>query len=200
LGGAFTILYTTDVSILPFGGRLAHPLVCKRWKRIGGYKLVYNGIMLHYTDKQAAERFWHERKRMWEYRGSQKQIHDEKIQDLIKNGVLEQTTFEDLKWINPTNLVPKQNGGYRLVIDIRQVNRFMVHTHFKMEGAHTVLELLRKDDWAISFDLKDAYNHVPVHYSMRRLLGIAWHGRCYRFKGMAFGLSDAPRIFTQIMK
>jgi ribonuclease HI len=76
----------------------------------------------------------------------------------------------------------------------------MKRIKFKMEGVSTLTDLISKNDYAISFDLKDAYNHVPVHPSMRSLLGLAWRGKCYTCVGMPFGLNDAPRVFTMIMR
>jgi hypothetical protein len=62
-------------------------------------------------------------------------------------------------------------------------------------------DLLQKNEFAISFDLNEA-NHVPVHHSMKNLLGICWRGEAYRFVGMPFGLKDTPlkNVFTKIMK
>jgi hypothetical protein len=69
-----------------------------------------------------------------------------------------------------------------------------------MENITTVEELMEKNDYAITFDLKFAYNHIPVHKSQQPLLGIGWKGKCYRFLEMPFGLSDAPRVFSLIMR
>jgi hypothetical protein len=118
----------------------------------------------------------------------------------LKNGVIAQVPYQDLLWINPTHLVPKANGDMRLVMDMTKVNRFMKQIKFKMEGVSTLTDLISKNDYAISFDLKDAYNHVPVHPSMHPLLGLAWRGKCCTCVGMPFGLNDAPRVFTMIMR
>jgi hypothetical protein len=69
-----------------------------------------------------------------------------------------------------------------------------------MEGIPTLIDMWENNDWAISFDIKDAYNHIRVHPSMLPLLGIKWKNRYFQFKGMPFGLSDAPRVFTHIMR
>jgi hypothetical protein len=129
-----------------------------------------------------------------------KKIYDQKMIDMLKNGVITEVPYKDLLWINPTHLVPKASGDMRLVMDMTKVNRFMKRIRFKMEGVSTLSDLISKNDYAISFDLKDAYNHVPVHPSMRPLLGLAWRGKCYTCVGMPFGLNDAPRVFTMIMR
>jgi hypothetical protein len=69
-----------------------------------------------------------------------------------------------------------------------------------MENIITVQELMHENDFAITFDLKDAYNHIPVHKSLQYFLGMGWKNKCYRFMGMPFGLSDAPRVFSLIMR
>jgi hypothetical protein len=51
-------------------------------------------------------------------------------------------------------------------------NQFMKPIHFKMEGTPTLEQLLMKNDLAISYDLKEAYNHVPLHPTMQNLLGV----------------------------
>jgi hypothetical protein len=174
----------------------------QRWSHIGGYFLASRGILPNYTDKQKALDYWANHKKYREFRGSPRmmEIFDQKFMDLIRNGTVEETTFNRLVWLNPCHLVPKNNADMRLVVDTTKINKFMKSIHFKMEGVPTLKTLLEYQDYAITFDLKEAYNHVPVHPSMRPLLGVAWRGRCYRFKGMPFGLNDAPRVFTQLMK
>jgi hypothetical protein len=106
--------------------------------------------------------------------------------------------YEKLFWVNPTHLVPKQGGKFRLITDCTKVNKFMKHTHFKMEGVPTLKDIIEKNEHAITFDLKEAYNHMPVHHSMKNLLCMCWED--YRFVGMPFGLNYAPGVFTKIMK
>jgi hypothetical protein len=83
---------------------------------------------------------------------------------------------------------------------MRKVNKFMKPIKFKMEKMTTLKQLWKRNDYVISFDLKEAYNNVPVHESLRPLLGVAYRGELYRFVGMPFGLNDAPRVFSMIMR
>jgi hypothetical protein len=158
--------------------------------------------MPNYINKEKAMVYFRQHKEYTEYRGSPKlqEIYDKKFQDLIKTGTVEKTTWRKLLWINPFHLVSKVNGGMRLVIDMRKVNQFMKPIKFKMEGVTTLKQLWERNDYAISFDLKEAYNHVPVHESLRPLLEVAYRGELYRFVGMPLGLNDAPRVFSMIMR
>ncbi len=59
-------------------------------------------------------------------------------------------------------MLPKKDGRNRLVVNLKPLNQFLVYEHFKMEGIHMLKDLLRKGDYLIKIDLKDAYLTVPV--------------------------------------
>ena len=63
-------------------------------------------------------------------------------------------------------LVKKRSGGWRPVIDLSRLNKFVLCPHFKMETLDTVRMSLKKGDWVTSLDLKDAYFHIPIHRNL----------------------------------
>ena len=97
-------------------------------------------------------------------------------------------------------LVPKKDGSYRPITDLRELNRFIQWEHFKMEGIHLLKDLLQRGDGMVKLDLKDAYFAVPIHQEHRKFLRVRWKGKTYQFNCLPFGLSSAPRVFTKIMR
>ena len=79
-------------------------------------------------------------------------------------------------------LVPKQDGSQRPVINLRQLNQFVVWKHFNMENIHLEENLIQEGDWMIKMDLKDAYFFILIH----------------QFQCLPFGLSSAPWVFTKV--
>lgn len=70
-----------------------------------------------------------------------------------------------------------------------------------MEGVHVLTDLLRRrGDWMISIDLKDAYQSVLISVAHRKFLRFRWGNQLYQFQCLPFGLSSAPRTFTNILK
>jgi hypothetical protein len=113
---------------------------------IGGASLVRYGIIANYTDYNKAMNYFKRKKCYREYVAldNLKKIYDQKMTDMLKNGVITEVPYQDLLWINLTHLVPKANGDMRLMMDITKVKRFMKRIKFKMEGVSTLSELLSK--------------------------------------------------------
>ena len=57
--------------------------------------------------------------------------------------------------------------------------RLDTQTRFKMETNQLVLHALRRDDWMVSLDLKDAYPQIPVHPDSRQFLRFVAFGVSY---------------------
>ena len=91
-------------------------------------------------------------------------------------------------------LVPKKDGGYRPVVNLKALNKFIAEEHFKMESFHMVKDLVKPHDWLAKIDLKDAYFLVPMDPN---------HYQFLQFQCLPFGLSYAPRTprtFTKLIQ
>lgn len=97
-------------------------------------------------------------------------------------------------------LVDKKDGGHRPVINLKNLNSFVNFQHFKMEGIHMLWDLLKKGDFMVKLDLKDAYFTVPVWKGHQKFLRFIWKETLWEFACLPFGLASAPRTFTKIMK
>lgn len=62
-----------------------------------------------------------------------------------------------------------------------------------------MLNLVNKNDWAISLDLKDAYLHIPMHQNHRKYLRFHVQEKAYQIKAMCFSPTQTPRVFTKII-
>ena len=97
-------------------------------------------------------------------------------------------------------VVPKATGGWRPVLDLSPLNRFLRRIRFRMETAVSVREAIQSGDWAASLDLRDAYFHVLIHPRFRRWLRFTWNRRVFQFRALPFGLSLSPWVFTRVTR
>ena len=84
-------------------------------------------------------------------------------------------------------------------VDLRKPNSHIWYEHFKMEGLHTVQQLIRRNDCISKIDLSDFYMHFLIGKADRRYMRFMWEGRKFECTGMPFGLAPAPRLATKMM-
>ena len=101
--------------------------------------------------------------------------------------------------LSPVFTVPKRSGGMRVILNLKQINKFIPDYHFRMETLSMILPQLKAGDWAVSIDLQDAYLHVPIHPESQYLLGFSFRDEYFQFKVLPFGLKPSPRVFTRLV-
>jgi hypothetical protein len=122
------------------------------------------------------------------------------IHKLLQKQAITQVENSPDEFLSPVFLVPKADGSWRPVINLRDLNSHITHHHFKMEGIKTVKGLMKKGDWLAKLDLKDAYLSVPMSPVHTHLLRFQWQNQTYQFNTLPFGLSSAPYVFTKLLK
>ena len=94
-------------------------------------------------------------------------------------------------------VVPKASGGWRPILDLSALNKFLVPVHFKMETPLLIREAIRPGDWATSVDLKDAYFHILIHKAHRKYLRFVWKDRTFQLESFPsaslWPLTSSPR-------
>ena len=121
------------------------------------------------------------------------------IEKFVQKGIVEEVKEERGQVISNIFLRPKKDGGYRLILDLTWVNLHVEYRHFKMHSLQTALNMMRRDCWMGSIDLKDAYYSVPIVKEHRKFLKFRWKGKLFQFLVLPNGLACAPRVFTKIL-
>lgn len=135
-----------------------------------------------------------------QYSGPQQQLIVEEVGELLLKGAVAEVRDPQGGFYSTLFLVPNKDGRQRPVINLKALNLFIEPQHFKMEGLHTVKEIIKPGDWFVKLDLKDAYFTIPIHSSQRKYLRFMLQGKTYEFNCLPFGLSSAPWVFTKTLK
>ena len=123
----------------------------------------------------------------------------QEIEELLRKGAIESVpgAAQLRGYYSFYFLIPKKDGGFRPILDLRKLNQFLKVFRFRMLRTVDVLQSVSAGDWFTCIDLKDAYFHVPVAPHHRQFLRFAFRGQAYQFRVLPFGLSLSPRVFTR---
>lgn len=130
----------------------------------------------------------------------EEQICSQEISCLLRKGAIEKTVECTDQFLSPFFIINKSSGGWRFILNLKSLNKFIIAPHFKLQNWKTVIRLLFPNDFLASIDLEDAYFLIPVHQDDRKFLRFRFQGQLFQFRVLPFGLASAPYIFTKILK
>ena len=180
----------------PVGGRLS--LFLPNWMRISSDQWILDTVRGYKLDLMATP-FQHH-KSVTFLDGAKAQAMSQEVETLHRKRAIVPISESQEEFISPVFLVPKSDGSWRTVINLKALNRFVVAPHFKMESIRTVKNIIREGDWMAKLDLKDAYLTVHVHPRYQRFLQFKWNLQTWQFRVLPFGLNSAPHAFTKLLK
>ena len=123
---------------------------------------------------------------------------DEQVSEMLAAGAIAWEAVQP--WVvSPLSVVPKANGKFRLILDLRRVNSHLAGVTFRMESLTALTEIASPGDWMISVDQTQGYYHVAMHRAAHQYMGFEWRGQFYTFRVLPFGLATAPRCFAKVM-
>lgn len=130
----------------------------------------------------------------------EEQICAQEVSRLLGIGAVERAASCIDQFLSPFFVIRKSSGGWRFILNLKRLNKYILAPHFKMENWKTVVRLISPGDFLASVDLEDAYLLVPIHQEHRKYLRFRFQDQIYQFTALPFGLASAPYIFTKILK
>ena len=127
-------------------------------------------------------------------------IIDEQISIMLNKSIIETTSHCKGEFISSVFTRPKRDSSHRMILNLKKLNDFVTYRHFKMDTLQSILNLVQKNCFMASLDLKDAYYSVSISPAYRKFLCFRWRDKLYRFTCLPNGLSSCPRMFTKILK
>ncbi len=134
------------------------------------------------------------------FSGRETALIQAEVTKLIDKGVIVTSSHEPDEFISNILLRKKKDGSYRMILNLEQLNEFIVYHHFKMDSLQAAIELMKPGCFMANIDLKDAYYTVPIHHAFQKYLKFKFDGKLYQYTCLPNGLSSAPRLFTKLMK
>jgi hypothetical protein len=115
----------------------------------------------------------------------------------INARALEPSTCDS--YVSRLFLVPKPgNKQWRLIYDLRPLNKYCVRKRLRMETLLGVKKLLKKGDYMSSFDLKDGFFALGRNPTNRAYFTLNVRGLLCRLAGLPMRWSPSPFYFCNL--
>ena len=122
------------------------------------------------------------------------------IQRLLALRAVVLSEHEPGEHVSPIFVRPKDDGTYRLILNLKKLNRATEYIHFKMDTLESILCLITPGAYMAKIDIKDAYYSVGIKEDDQKKLKFKFDGNLYQFTVLPNGYSPGPRKFTKLLK
>ena len=119
---------------------------------------------------------------------------------LLQHKIITPCGDDEEEFVSPIFPTVNNDGGTRIILNLKKLNEHVVYHHFKMDTIKTILQQVTPGCYMASLDLKSAYYSVRVSPPFRKYLKFVWQGHKYQFTCFPNGLSSCPRKFTKLLK
>ncbi|KAA6364063.1 MAG: putative Transposon Ty3-I Gag-Pol polyprotein, partial [Streblomastix strix] len=176
----------TPVQQQQLGGKLRRCITA--WETINCKDFIQKGFYLIFKDNNSQERLKQAiAQSPFQRNQTEMQAYKTMLQEELQEGIIEEIPKEQVKWWNPTFMVPKPSGEWRKIQDASLLNEEIQPLHFQMNGVEQVRYLLIPNDWAVTLDLKSVFYHLIVYPPHRAYLAFEVDNHHYQYRAMPFG-------------
>ena len=138
----------TQYVLTPVAGRTA--LFLENWARLTQDPWVLSTVkgyqipLEHWPDKHWSTVI---------IREEQHSILQDEVAKLREKKAVHPVQQTEAHIVSPVFIVPKSGGGWRLIIDLRYLNLYIVPLHFKMEGLYILPNIISQGWLTVKLDI-----------------------------------------------
>ncbi|GJS58875.1 putative reverse transcriptase domain-containing protein, partial [Tanacetum coccineum] len=118
------------------------------------------------------------------------------LQELADQGFIRPSTSP---WGTPVLFVKKKDGSFRMCIDYRELNKHTIKNHYPLPKIDELFDQLQGSSVYSKIDLRSGYHQLRVRDEDIPKTAFRTRYGHYEFQVMAFGLTNAPAVFMDLM-
>jgi len=122
---------------------------------------------------------------------------EEQIKGLLEKGWIRPSSSP---WGSPVLFVPKKDGGWRMCIDYRALNRVTIKNSWPLPRIEDLLDKLVKAKVFTTLDLAQGYHQFAVHPDDVEKTAFKTPLGLFEYTVLPFGLTNAPATFSRKMQ
>lgn len=127
---------------------------------------------------------------------AKKQAVQNEIDSMLEWQVIERSNSE---YNSPLIVVNKRDGGVRVVLDARTLNKIIKREIDRPENLEEILQKFNNVKYLTSLDLTASYWQIPLSKESRKYTAFLFAGKCYHYKVVPFGLNTSVSAFIRAL-
>ena len=150
----------SEQSIEIIGGRLKQ--FASQWQCISSDPFILNSVKHYKIEFENGEPQHCMSPKEINFTQQEREVIDMEIDKLLLGGDISETTHCPGEYISTVFLCPKKDGGYRLILNLKNLNDHVQYQHFKMDTLQSAIRLMTPNCYMAQIDLSDACYSVPI--------------------------------------
>ena len=137
------------------------------------------------------------RQRSYKTDAKSQEIIDETVEKLLKSGIIEPSNSE---WSSPVILVKKKDGGHRMCVDYRKLNKVLRKDEWPLPRIQDILDTLGGSKYYSVLDLKSGFFQIKMAQDAKKFTAFICKRGLFEYGYMPFGLLSNPAAFCRAMR
>lgn len=113
---------------------------------------------------------------------------------MMEEGIIEKSSSP---YSNPLVVVVKKDGGVRICLDARKLNRIIIPDREQTECIDEILKKFEGKNYFSTLDLTAGYWQIQLAPESRKYTAFLFRGRNYQFCRLPFGLNTSVSVFVK---
>jgi putative transposase len=126
-----------------------------------------------------------------------RQAMRETAMDFLKQGIVQPSTSP---YNSPSLMVPKGDRGYRMVIDLRKLNKHVITDPYSLPRIQQILERLGAAIIFTAPDLLNGFYNLEIEEKNRGKTAFSTFEGLYQLVHLPMGLKNSPSVFQRLMQ
>ena len=119
---------------------------------------------------------------------------------LVNTGCIVELPAPIRGWHSNIFLCPKKSGSFRMILNLKPLNKLIKYRKSKMPNTYTVMNMVKVGDHFISLDLENAYSSLQIRDRDCRFLQFSFENKHYMYPVLPNGTAIGPWVFVEVTK